>query len=182
VQPDRVVPTPRAGRYDVRVTMAGRESTEDAGPIRLEPIASPATDSDLNELLSALASEVKATRRENKQLASHNSRLAVVLAEQGAVIPPDPAPAEPLVTPAAATAVQLTHELLRRLGMLEAELRALREQNEQLTRMVQDLELPAWRVEETRVGTSRLVPGPRAFIRRRRVEPTPLPDRRPVRE
>jgi hypothetical protein len=158
----------------------GRVPSDDES-IRLEPIATPATDSDLNELLSALASEVKATRRENKQLASHNNRLAVVLAEQGGVTPAEAAPAEPLVTPQAATAVELIEELQRRLTMLDTESRALRERNERLTGMVQDLDLPAWRIEETRVGTSRLVPGPRAFIRRRRVEPTPLPNRRPGR-
>jgi hypothetical protein len=52
--------------------------------------------------------------------------------------------------------------------MLEAEAESLRAVNTRLTELVRDLNLPAWRIEETRVGTNRLVPGPRAFIRRRR--------------
>jgi DNA repair exonuclease SbcCD ATPase subunit len=147
------------------------------GPRRLRAISTPATDSDLNELLAGLASEIKALRRENKQLASSNSRLVVVLAEQAGVVPPEPEPGDGLLTPEAATAGQLMDELRRRLGMLQEEGQALREENARLIELVRQLDLPAWRIEETRIGTSRLVPGPRAFIRRRRVEPTTLPRR-----
>lgn len=135
---------------------------------RLGTPRTPATDSDLNELLSALASRVKAMRRENKLLASHNRRLAVVLAEQGAAEITPTGPSEAMAVAPSASARELATELIRRLDLLDAEGETLRTENERLTQLVHRLNLPAWRVEETRVGTSRLVPGPRAFIRRRR--------------
>lgn len=149
--------------------MAGRETnSESRTPERLLAPPTPATDSDLNELLSALASRVKATRRENKLLASHNRRLAIVLAEQGAVEIVAQGPADALAVSSGAGARDLAQELLHRLDLLEAEAETLRRENDRLTTLVHELDLPAWRIEETRVGTSRLVPGPRAFIRRRR--------------
>jgi hypothetical protein len=144
-------------------------------PLRLQVVGTPATDSDLNELLSALSSQIKGLRRENKQLAGFNHRLAVVLVEQGVVIPPpQPQPGPGLLTPKAATGAELLRELARRLEMLEGERRSLHEENARLTNLLRQLNLPAWRIEETRVGISRLAPGPRVFIRRRRSEPTPI--------
>jgi hypothetical protein len=73
-----------------------------------------------------------------------------------------------LVAPPSGTATDLARELIRRIEMLDAEAESLHRLNARLTELVRDLDLPAWRIEETRVGTNRLVPGPRAFIRRRR--------------
>jgi hypothetical protein len=149
--------------------MAGRGTSDNSnGPERLPDPQTPATDSDLNELLGALGSQVKAKRRENKLLSSHNRRLAIVLSEQGVAELGPSRPMDALVTPQNATATELAHELIRRLEMLDAEAESLRAVNVRLTEVVRDLNLPAWRIEETRVGTNRLVPGPRAFIRRRR--------------
>jgi hypothetical protein len=157
------------GRYDEQHIMAGRESDDEGtAPELVSAPQTPATDSDLNELLTALGSRVKAVRRENKTLANHNRRLAVVLAERGVVRVVTPQPGETMVIPPGATAADLARELIRRLEMMDTELGLLREENARLTAKVQELDLPAWRIEETRVGTSRLVPGPRAFIRRRR--------------
>lgn len=149
--------------------MAGRETNDESRtPERSLAPLTPATDSDLNELLTALASRVKAMRRENKLLASHNRRLAIVLAEQGAVEVVPQGPTETLSVPPAAGARELAAELAHRLELLETEADTLRRENDRLSDVVHELDLPAWRIEETRVGTSRLVPGPRAFIRRRR--------------
>jgi hypothetical protein len=150
-------------------------------PTPLRPIPTPATDSDLNELLAALSSEVKLLRRENKMLAGHNTRLTVVLAEQDAVTPPDHEPVEPLALREEMSLTELAEELRRRIDLLDLESEALRTQNRQLTELAKDLELPEWRIEETRVGSSHLVPGVRAFIRRRRVEPSRLRRRGPER-
>lgn len=150
-------------------------------PTPLRSIPTPATDSDLNELLSALSSEVKLLRRENKMLAGHNTRLTVVLAEQDAVTPPDHEPVEPLALREEMSLIELAEELRRRIDLLDQESEALRAQNRQLTELAKDLELPEWRIEETRVGSSHLVPGVRAFIRRRRVEPSRLRRRGPER-
>lgn len=157
------------GRYDGLHIMAGRETSDNSnGPEQLPAPQTPATDSDLNELLGAIGSQVKAKRRENKLLSSHNRRLAIVLSEQGVAGLGPSRPMDTLVTPQSATATDLARELIRRLEMLEAEAESLRAVNARLTELVRDLNLPAWRIEETRVGTNRLVPGPRAFIRRRR--------------
>lgn len=137
-------------------------------------VPTPATDSDLNELLSILGSEVKMLRRENKMLAGHNMRLTVVLAERGVVAPPEPHPVDPITLGATPTVAELATELHRRIALLEKESQALKEENVRLTQLASGLELPDWRIEETRVGSSRLVPGSRAFIRRRRVEPSRL--------
>jgi hypothetical protein len=159
---------------------------ERGGPTRRQPtplgsIPTPATDSDLNELLSALSSEVKLLRRENKMLAGHNTRLTVVLAEQDAVTPPDHEPVEPLALREEMSLTELAEELRRRIDLLDQESEALRSQNRQLTELAKELDLPEWRIEETRVGSSHLVPGVRAFIRRRRVEPSRLRRRGPER-
>lgn len=137
-------------------------------------VPTPATDSDLNELLSILGSEVKMLRRENKMLAGHNMRLTVVLAERGVVAPPQPHPVDPITLGTTPTVAELANELHRRIVLLEKESRALKEENIRLTKLASGLDLPDWRIEETRVGSSRLVPGSRAFIRRRRVEPSRL--------
>jgi hypothetical protein len=79
-----------------------------------------------------------------------------------------PGPSEAMAVAPSASARELATELIRRLDLLDTEGETLRTENERLTQLVHRLNLPAWRVEETRVGTSRLVPGPRAFIRRRR--------------
>lgn len=149
--------------------MPGRETNDESRtPEPLQAPETPATDSDLNELLTALASRVKAARRENKLLASHNRRLAVVLAQRGAVTLGPQRPTRSMTMSPGAGPRELTSELIRRLDMLDAEGDILRSENDRLTTLARELELPAWRIEETRVGTSRLVPGPRAFIRRRR--------------
>ena len=167
--------------YDVPVIMPPRSRSRDGdAPQPVEPVPTPATDSDLNELLSVLGSQVKMMRRENKQLVSHNTRLAVALAQQGVVTVPDAAPVEPLVTPEGATASDLIEELRSRLAQLDREGGALRRENGKLAELAEKLQLPTWRIEETRVGSSKLVPGPRAFIRRRRMEPRPLPRRGPA--
>lgn len=150
-------------------------------PTRLRSIPTPATDSDLNELLAALSSEVKLLRRENKMLAGHNTRLTVVLAEQDAVTPPEHEPVEPLALRDDMSLTELAEELRRRIDLLDQESQELRGQNRQLTDLANDLELPEWRIEETRVGSSHLVPGVRPFIRRRRVEPSRLRRRGPER-
>jgi len=137
-------------------------------------VPTPATDSDLNELLSILGSEVKMLRRENKMLAGHNMRLTVVLAERGVVAAPRPHPADPITLGATPTLPELAAELRRRIVLLSEESAALKNENTRLTELASGLELPDWRIEETRVGSSRLVPGSRAFIRRRRVEPSRL--------
>lgn len=146
----------------------------------MEPVPTPATDSDLNELLSVLGSQVKMLRRENKQLVSHNTRLAVALAQQGVVTVREAGPAEPLLTPQGATAADLVAELQRRLTELDREGRSLRQENARLAELAEKQQLPTWRIEETRVGSSKLVPGPRAFIRRRRMEPRAMPRRGPA--
>jgi hypothetical protein len=137
-------------------------------------VPTPATDSDLNELLSILASEVKMLRRENKMLAGHNMRLTVVLAERGVVAPARAHPVDPITLGATPTLPDLATELRRRIVLLGEESEALKEENLRLTKLASGLDLPDWRFEETRVGSSRLVPGSRAFIRRRRVEPSRL--------
>lgn len=137
-------------------------------------VPTPATDSDLNELLSILGSEVKMLRRENKMLAGHNMRLTVVLAERGVVAPPQTHAVDPITLTAAPTVAELATELQRRIALLEQESEALKKENVRLSQLASGLDLPDWRIEETRVGSSRLVPGSRAFIRRRRVEPSRL--------
>lgn len=137
-------------------------------------VPTPATDSDLNELLSILGSEVKMLRRENKMLAAHNMRLTVVLAERGVVAAPEPHPVDPITLGETPTLPELAKELHRRITLLQEESCALTGENGRLTELASGLDLPDWRIEETRVGSSRLVPGSRAFIRRRRVEPSPL--------
>jgi hypothetical protein len=137
-------------------------------------VPTPATDSDLNELLSILASEVKMLRRENKMLAGHNMRLTVVLGERGVIAPPEPHPVDPITLGQGIALPELAMELHRRILLLSQESEGLREENARLSELASGLELPDWRIEETRVGSSRLVPGSRAFIRRRRVEPSRL--------
>ncbi|MBO0703245.1 MAG: hypothetical protein J2P38_09960 [Candidatus Dormibacteraeota bacterium] len=137
-------------------------------------VPTPATDSDLNELLSILGSEIKMLRRENKMLAGHNMRLTVVLAERGVVAPPQTHPVDPITLGGTPTLPELASELQRRIALLGEESAALKEENSRLTSLASGLDLPDWRIEETRVGSSRLVPGTRAFIRRRRVEPSRL--------
>ncbi|HEX4212495.1 MAG TPA: hypothetical protein VIA06_04095 [Candidatus Dormibacteraeota bacterium] len=135
---------------------------------RVRRTATPCTDSDLNELLAALGTQVRRLRGENKQLASHNGRLALVLCEQGrVVIDAEPAPESP-VTPGVATAAKLAAELRRRILQLEREGGGLRRENARLADLVSRAGIPAWRLQETRIGGSKLIPGQRAFIRRRR--------------
>ena len=167
----------------LHITMPKEERSDSRRrqPARLRSIPTPATDSDLNELLAALSSEVKLLRRENKMLAGHNTRLTVVLAEQDAVTPPEHEPVEPLALHEEMSLTELAEELRRRIDLLDQESQALRAQNRQLTDLTKDLELPEWRIEETRVGSSHLVPGVRPFIRRRRVEPSRLRRRGPER-
>lgn len=150
-----------------------QETPEDELPVP-NVVPTPATDSDLNELLTILASEVKMLRRENKMLAGHNMRLTVVLAERGVLEAPRPQPVDPITLSGTPTLPGLADELHRRILLLAEESKALTEENARLTGLASGLELPGWRIEETRVGSSRLVPGSRAFIRRRRVEPSPL--------
>jgi hypothetical protein len=137
-------------------------------------VPTPATDSDLNELLTILGSEVKMLRRENKMLAGHNMRLTVVLAERRVIAPAEPHPVDPITLGKGVALPELAMELHRRILRLSQESEELREENARLTELASGLELPDWRIEETRVGSSRLVPGSRAFIRRRRVEPSRL--------
>jgi hypothetical protein len=148
--------------------MASEARRRPGRPQRLRRTATPCTDSDLNELLAALGTHVRRLRGENKQLASHNGRLALVLSEHGRiVIEPEPA-AEVPITPGVATAAELAGELHRRILRLVREGSGLRRENARLADLVARAGIPAWRLQETRVGGSKLVPGQRAFIRRRR--------------
>ncbi|MGH2927205.1 MAG: hypothetical protein ACRDL8_03275 [Solirubrobacteraceae bacterium] len=154
---------------------AKRERGEAAGDLPVPRVVpTPATDSDLNELLSILGSEVKMLRRENKMLAGHNMRLTVVLGERGLVSAPKTHPVDPITLGATPTLPELATELHRRILLLAEESAALKVEYARLTKLASGLDLPDWRIEETRVGSSRLVPGSRAFIRRRRVEPSRL--------
>ncbi|MGH7870488.1 MAG: hypothetical protein ACREP9_23290 [Candidatus Dormibacteraceae bacterium] len=127
-----------------------------------------ATDSDLNELLNQLASQIKVLRRANKRLAGYNSRLIVALEENNLVQVELPPASPTLVISPVASARELGHELIRRLDLLEEERAQLKSLNDELAEMVKVNRLKTWKLKETRSGTSRLLPGPRAFIRRRR--------------
>lgn len=149
--------------------MAPQAPRRQGRPQHFRRTATPCTDSDLNELLAALGTQVRRLRGENKRLASHNGRLALVLSERGRiVIEPDPEPAAaPPVTPGVATAGELAAELRRRILRLEREGSGLRRENVRLSELVAGSGIPAWRLQETRVGGTKLV-SQRAFIRRRR--------------
>lgn len=148
----------------------GSQAPHQGRPQHLRRTATPCTDSDLNELLAALGTQVRRLRGENKRLASHNERLALVLSERGrVVVDPDPDPTvAPPVTPGVATAGELAAELRRRILQLEREGSGLKRENRRLADLAARAGIPDWRLQVTRVGGTKLVPGRRAFIRRRR--------------